>query len=80
MLKNWGLTSSYNENYVLHNLQLYLRLGLKQKKIHRVLEFNQSQWLKPHVEFNKQKIIEAEKKWKRWKTKMVTKMKKLCTS
>ena len=48
------------EQYVLHyeNLQLYLRL---QKKIHRVLEFNQSKWLKPYIEFNGQKRIEAEK-------------------
>ena len=28
---------------------------MKTKKMHRVLEFNQSQWLKPHVEFNSQK-------------------------
>ena len=51
------------ENYVIHceNLQLYLRLRLKLKKIHRVLEFNQSQWLKPCIEFNTQKRIEAEK-------------------
>ena len=51
------------EKYVLHyeNLQLYLRLGLKLKKIHRTLEFNRSQWLKPHIEFNTQKRIEAEK-------------------
>ena len=36
-------------------------LGLKPKKTHRVLEFNKSQWLKPYVEFNAQKRIEAEK-------------------
>ena len=35
--------------YVLHyrNLKLYLDLGLKLKRVHRVLEFNQSPWLNP---------------------------------
>ena len=51
------------ETYVIHyeNLKLYFRLGLKLKKKHRVLEFNQSQWLKQYVEFNTQKRIEAGK-------------------
>ena len=51
------------EKYVLRygNFQLYLRPGLNLKKIHRVLEFNQTQWLKPYIEFNTQKRIEAEK-------------------
>ena len=33
------------EKYVIHyeNLKLYLRLGLKLKKIHRILEFNHSE-------------------------------------
>ena len=51
------------EKYVLHyeNLQLYLRLGLKLKKIRRVLELNQAQWLKSYIEFSTQERIEAEK-------------------
>ena len=62
------------EKYMLHyeNLQLYLILGLKLKKNNRILEFNQSQWLKPYVEFNTKKIMEAEKK--------VTKMEKRCSN
>ena len=51
------------EKNVLHyeNSQLYLRLGLKLKKMHCVLEFNQSQWLEPYIEFSTQNRIEAEK-------------------
>ena len=59
------------EKYVLHyeNLELYLRLGLKLKKKHRILEFNQSQWLRPYIEFITLKRIEAEKKWRQtWKS------------
>ena len=49
------------EKYVICYERLrYLKLGLKLKKMHLVLEFNQSQWLKQYVEFNTQKRIEAE--------------------
>ena len=40
--------------YVLHyrNLQLYLSLGMKLKKIHRILEFNEAPWMKPYIRMN----------------------------
>ena len=34
---------------------------IKTKKMHRLLEFNQSQCLKPFIEFNTQKRIEPER-------------------
>ena len=45
------------EKYVIHykNLKLYSMLGIKLKKVHHVLELNQSQWLKSYVEFNTKK-------------------------
>ena len=40
------------ENYVITTL---LETRIKTKKIHLILQFIQSQWLKPYIKFNTQK-------------------------
>ena len=47
--------------YVLHyeNLRLYLELGTELVKIHRILQFSQSAWNKPYIDFNATKQKEA---------------------
>lgn len=50
------LTLSEKKNYVIHHrmLKLALRHGLVLKKVHRILSFKQSKWLKPYIDINTQ--------------------------
>ena len=55
-------TLSNREKYVLHeeDLKLYLRLGLKLKGVHRILQFSEKPCLKEYIDFNTEKRKEAK--------------------
>ena len=48
------LTLEGKEKYVTHykNLQFYLIQGMRLKKVHRVLEFNQEPWMESYIRMN----------------------------
>ena len=53
LIPNLGNKTNYR------NLQLYLSLAMKLTKIHRVLKFNQSDWMKKYIDFNTKKRMNA---------------------
>ena len=61
-IKSGGINTLVpKKNYVVHyrNLKHYLLKGLTLKRVHRILEFKQSAWMKPYIDFNTQKRKEA---------------------
>ena len=53
LIPNFGSKTKYVLHY--RDLQLYLSLGMKLTKIHRVLKFKQSDWMKKNIYFNTEK-------------------------
>ena len=53
MIPNLSEKVKYPVNY--KNLIYYLPLGMKLKRIHRILSFKQSNWLKVFTDFNTKK-------------------------
>ena len=46
------LQNRYNYPVYHENLFYYIRQGLILSKIHRIIEFDQSSWMKPYIMFN----------------------------
>ena len=57
LIPNLGNKTKYVVHY--RNLQLYLSLGMKLTKIHRVLQFKQSDWMNKYIDFNTKKRMSA---------------------
>ena len=47
-------TLHHKQNYTIHyiTLKLYVSLGLKVTKVHRVLKFTQAKWMEPYITLN----------------------------
>ena len=49
--------------YVFPQSQVLSKNGMKLKKVHKILQFNQSQWLKPYIDLNTKLRQEADNKF-----------------
>ena len=55
------------EKYEVHNrnLQLHVKLGIQVIRIHRVIEFTLSRWVKPYIDFNIERRKEAKSEFEK---------------
>ena len=67
-------TFKTKEKYFTHikNLKYYLKLGLKLKKIHRVIKFRQDAFVKPYIEYAAKKRAQSKSPFKNRNRKKMT--------
>ena len=61
LIQSLSNKSIYTVHYI--TLKLYVSLGMEVKKVHRVLKFKQTKWLKPYMELNTAKRKESRNKF-----------------
>ena len=61
MIQSLSDKKNYTVNYI--TLKLYVSLGMEVKKVHRVLKFKQTKWLKPYMELNTAKRKKSRNKF-----------------
>ena len=57
--------------FIMKNLQLYLSLGMKLTKIHRVLKFKKCDWMKKYIGFNNKKRMNAANDFEKYIFKLI---------
>ena len=63
-IPNLGDKTNYAGHY--KNIQLYLSLGMKLTKIHKVLKSKQSHSMKKHIDFDTEKITNAANSFEKY--------------
>ena len=56
------MTQTDRYNYRVHYsiLKFYLEMGMKIRKVHRIIQFNQKPFLKPYIDYNSRKRAQAQ--------------------
>ena len=65
--KNFVCSKEDKEKYVIHirGLNQALNHGLKLKKVHRIIQFEQKVWLKPYTDINTELRINAKNEFEK---------------